>query len=89
MSGGGKTVSRGRMGQSVKVSNVDPAEFVNMEKEIEQMEQEARELKQQQIMLEKQINTLQPELAQMKFDYEKFSVELQVIFDVFKYNIKK
>lgn len=78
MSGGGKTVSRGRMGQSVRVSNVDPRELENLEENIRQMEQEVRELRQKQVSLEGQINTLQPELRQMKFDYEKFTMELKV-----------
>lgn len=78
MSGGGKTVSRGRMGQSVRVSNVDPRDLENLEENIRQMEQEVRELRQKQVSLEGQINTLQPELRQMKFDYEKFTMELKV-----------
>lgn len=78
MSGGGKTVSRGRMGQSVRVSNVDPRELENMEQYINELEQHVREVRQRQNSLESQINTLQPELRQMKLDYEKFNIELQV-----------
>ncbi|KAJ8970615.1 hypothetical protein NQ314_001150 [Rhamnusium bicolor] len=77
MSGGGKTVSKGRMGQSVRVSNVDPRELENMEERVQQMEQQVRELRQKQASLESQINTLQPEFRQMKFDYEKFTMELE------------
>ncbi|KAJ8956971.1 hypothetical protein NQ318_012135 [Aromia moschata] len=77
MSGGGKSVSRGRMGQSVRVSNVDPRELENLEESIGQMEQEVRELRQRQNSLEGQINTLQPELRQMKLNYEKFTMELK------------
>lgn len=78
MSGGGKSVSRGRMGRSVRISNVDPKELENMEEYISEMEQHVRELRQKQNTLESQINTLQPELRQMKLDYEKFSVHVQV-----------
>lgn len=78
MSGGGKSVSRGRMGQSVRISNVDPKELDNMEQYINEMEQHVRELRQKQNSLESQINTLQPELRQMKLNYEKFNIELQV-----------
>lgn len=78
MSGGGKTISRGRMGQSVRVSNVNPKELENMEQYINEMEQHVRELRQKENLLENRINTLQPELRQMKFNYEKFSIELQV-----------
>ncbi|XP_056633945.1 structural maintenance of chromosomes protein 4 [Diorhabda sublineata] len=77
MSGGGKQVSRGRMGQSVRVSNVNPREIQSLEEDLEQMEQKVRELRQKQVSLESQINTLQPELRQMKYDLEKFSMELK------------
>ncbi|CAG9833958.1 unnamed protein product [Diabrotica balteata] len=77
MSGGGGRVSKGRMGQSVRVSNVDPKELQNLEEDIQQMEQQVRDLRQKQASLESQINTLQPELRQMKVDYEKFSMELK------------
>lgn len=78
MSGGGRAVSRGRMGQSVRVSNIDPRELENLEETIQHMEEEVRALRQKQASLESQINTLQPELRQMKFDYEKFTMELKV-----------
>ncbi|KAJ8924806.1 hypothetical protein NQ315_000960 [Exocentrus adspersus] len=77
MSGGGKTVSRGRMGQKVRVSNADPRELENLEKEIGIIEGSVRELRQKQVLLENQINTLQPELRRMKLDYEKYTMELK------------
>nr|XP_023017853.1 structural maintenance of chromosomes protein 4 [Leptinotarsa decemlineata]XP_023017854.1 structural maintenance of chromosomes protein 4 [Leptinotarsa decemlineata] len=77
MSGGGKSVSRGRMGQSVRVSNVNPKELENMQEDIEELEGKVRELRQRQTSLESQISTLEPELRQMKFDFEKFSMELK------------
>ncbi|KAG5889944.1 hypothetical protein JTB14_018839 [Gonioctena quinquepunctata] len=77
MSGGGKSVSRGRMGQSVRVSNVNPKELENMQQDIDGLEVRVRELRHKQSSLEAQINTLQPELRQMKFDFEKFSMELK------------
>ncbi|CAH1155594.1 unnamed protein product [Phaedon cochleariae] len=77
MSGGGKTVSKGRMGQSVRVSNVNPRELENLEETIQQLEEHVREMRQNQTSLENQVNTLQPELRQMKFDFEKFSMELE------------
>ncbi|CAH2012044.1 unnamed protein product [Acanthoscelides obtectus] len=77
MSGGGKTVSKGRMGQSVKVSNVDPRELEQLEESLQEMEDSVRELRQKHNSLENQVNALQPELRQMKIDYEKFTMELQ------------
>nr|CAI5830513.1 unnamed protein product [Callosobruchus analis] len=77
MSGGGKSVSKGRMGQSVKVSNVDPRELEQLEETLQEMENNVRELRQKHNSLENQVNALQPELRQMKIDYEKFTMELK------------
>ncbi|RZC39072.1 structural maintenance of chromosomes protein 4, partial [Asbolus verrucosus] len=77
MSGGGKTVSRGRMGQSVVTTNVNPQEIEKMESNLKKCEDRLRDLLQKQTTLENQINTLQPELNQMKINFEKFSKDLQ------------
>jgi structural maintenance of chromosome 4 len=77
MSGGGKTVSRGRMGQSVVTSTVDPKEIENMESVLEKFEDRFKQLMQEQAALENQIATLQPELNHMKVNLEKFTQELQ------------
>lgn len=82
MSGGGKSVSRGRMGQSVKVTNIDPRELENMEEVIQSLEQRIRELRQKQNALDGQINTLSPELNRMKHDYEKYTRDLQVTMTI-------
>ncbi|CAH0546726.1 unnamed protein product [Brassicogethes aeneus] len=79
MSGGGKQVSRGRMGQSVAVTNVDPKELENLEAELSEMEQKVRQLRERQSQLESQVNVLEPELRKMKIDYEKFSMELKAL----------
>ncbi|XP_050294355.1 structural maintenance of chromosomes protein 4 isoform X2 [Anthonomus grandis grandis] len=76
MSGGGKRVLRGRMGQSVAVTNVDPTEIQNLEQEVQRMEQRVRELRQRQAALETKINELQPALRQMQIDLEKYTREL-------------
>nr|CAI5830512.1 unnamed protein product [Callosobruchus analis] len=83
MSGGGKSVSKGRMGQSVKVSNVDPRELEQLEETLQEMENNVRELRQKHNSLENQVNALQPELRQMKIDYEKFTMELKVLSQFF------
>lgn len=79
MSGGGKTVSRGRMGQSVTVTNTKPEDLDRMEQEVSQLENRVRELRQKQISLENQIAVLEPELQEMKMNYEKYNRELQVL----------
>ncbi|CAG9859333.1 unnamed protein product [Phyllotreta striolata] len=77
MSGGGKTVSRGRMGQSVKVANVDPVEINNLEQELVKTEGMVRETRQRQADLSNQIKALQPELEQMKLDYDSYTSEIK------------
>lgn len=76
MSGGGKRL-RGRMGQSVAVSNVDPRELKRLEVEVIEMESEVRGLRQRQATLENRIDELQPALRQMQIDLEKHTRELQ------------
>ncbi|KAJ3660188.1 hypothetical protein Zmor_004654 [Zophobas morio] len=77
MSGGGKTVSRGRMGQSVVVTNINPKEIQKMETHLGQCEDRLVELTQKQATLESQINTLLPELNMMKLNLQKFNEVLQ------------
>lgn len=79
MSGGGRTVLRGRMGQSVACTNIDPKEILLMENHIDKMEKSVREYRQKQTMLEDEINNLQPNLRQMKVDFEKFNMELNAL----------
>lgn len=77
MSGGGKTVSRGRMGQSVRTATVSPQEMQKMEENLEQKKEHVRALLQKRTSLENQIRALEPELNQMKFNFEKFRQDLQ------------
>lgn len=79
MSGGGRTVSRGRMGQSVVVSTTSQSDLNRVEEELIAAEDRFRYLRERQAALENQINALEPELKQMKMNYEKFSLEIKVI----------
>lgn len=78
MSGGGKQVRRGRMGQSVAVSQTQPEDIKQMEVDLEQLEKQLSNLRIKQNQLENQINALQPELGRMKVTYEKHITELEV-----------
>lgn len=78
MSGGGRQVSRGRMGQKVAVCNIDPKELENLEQEVEGMEDTVRQLRRRTVELEDQIAVLEPELRRMKIDQEKFTIEIKV-----------
>lgn len=78
MSGGGRTVSKGRMGQSVQVTNVNPKDLEKMESDLRSLEDCVRQLRQKQADLESQVAALEPSLREMKINYEKYSRDLQV-----------
>ncbi|KAK9877855.1 hypothetical protein WA026_020085 [Henosepilachna vigintioctopunctata] len=77
MSGGGKTVSKGRMGQSVAVNDVNPCDIEKLENDLVQAEKKFSSLREKEVALDKQMAALEPELRKMKIDYEKYSIELE------------
>lgn len=77
MSGGGKTVSRGRMGQSIQTSSTEKKDIQNTEKELQTLEETISELRQKQTVFENQLHVLEPELIQMKSYLEKYIIELK------------
>ncbi|XP_066152945.1 structural maintenance of chromosomes protein 4 isoform X2 [Euwallacea fornicatus] len=77
MSGGGKRVLRGRMGQSVAVANLDPRDLKRQEDEVERIERRVRELRTCHAELENRISELQPEIREMEINFEKYKHELQ------------
>ncbi|GJQ67663.1 putative structural maintenance of chromosomes protein [Trypoxylus dichotomus] len=77
MSGGGNRVSRGRMGQSVAVSDTNPEDVKIMESDLEKLEETIQENNKQCVLLEKQVATLRPELEKMKLDLRKYTTELE------------
>ncbi|CAG9764069.1 unnamed protein product [Ceutorhynchus assimilis] len=76
MSGGGKRVMKGRMGQSIAVANIDPRELNRLEQEVQELEVNVRELRARQAELEAQMNELNPSLRQMQMDLDKVNKEL-------------
>ncbi|KAK5646128.1 hypothetical protein RI129_004592 [Pyrocoelia pectoralis] len=77
MSGGGRTVLRGRMGQSVAVSTTDPKDVQRMEERLQSIQESIRTLREEQASYERIINTLEPEVKQMEIDMRKFTIELE------------
>ncbi|XP_030750331.1 structural maintenance of chromosomes protein 4 [Sitophilus oryzae] len=77
MSGGGRRQMRGRMGQSVAIANVNPADLQALEQELQAMENNVRDVRQRQNYLESQISEMQPQLKSMKIDLDKYSQELK------------
>jgi hypothetical protein len=90
MSGGGKTVLRGRMGQSVAVTSVaSPHKLDQMEQKLQKLESRARQLHTQQVSLEDRVIVLSQQLQTMRMNLDKYKLEIQVcsspkIFSIFK-----
>lgn len=79
MTGGGNRVSRGRMGQSILKTQVNPQEIERIEAEVANIEQELRNYNAKQNSLENQIGTLETELNRMKYNNDKLTTEDKVI----------
>ncbi|XP_017781859.1 PREDICTED: structural maintenance of chromosomes protein 4 [Nicrophorus vespilloides] len=76
MSGGGRQVSRGRMGQSVAVSNIDPKELESIEDEVNELQHKLRQIQQKQPILENTVSDLSSQINQMNISYQKFNMQL-------------
>ncbi|XP_021916758.1 structural maintenance of chromosomes protein 4 isoform X2 [Zootermopsis nevadensis] len=83
MSGGGKTVLRGRMGQSVAVtaSVGTPRKLDQMEQKLQHLESRARQLCTRQVSLEDQVTLLSQQLQKMRMNLNKFKMEIQFSAD--------
>lgn len=79
MSGGGNRVSKGRMGQSIVTSQIQPQDIDVMEHKVQQMESQLREHHSKQSSLENQIHTLDTELNKMQINFQKYTMEEKVI----------
>ena len=77
MSGGGKNVSRGRMGQKVVRNEPSAADVERLQKELDEVFNECNQLKMQQQPLENQLHTLSGSLRDMKVDRDKFKIEVK------------
>lgn len=77
MSGGGRTVKSGRMGQSA-VATVSPEEIKHLETNLADMETRLQQMQQRRNDLKQQISSLEPELRQMTITYQQCSNELKV-----------
>lgn len=77
MSGGGKNVSRGRMGQKVVRNEPSVADVDKLQQELDQVFAECNQLKMQQQPLENQLHTLSASLREMRDDRDKFTIEVK------------
>ncbi|XP_076044466.1 structural maintenance of chromosomes 4-like protein gluon [Oratosquilla oratoria] len=77
MSGGGRSVLRGRMGKQATVVNVDPREIEEAESNVNHLTQRSGELRRMRQELEEAVQKLTRDLKTMKMDVQKFKMELQ------------
>ncbi|XP_058798043.1 structural maintenance of chromosomes protein 4 isoform X2 [Phymastichus coffea] len=76
MSGGGKHVSRGRMGQKVARSEPTAHDIEKLQRELDEVYEEYNQIKAKQPPLENQIRTLNMALRDMIEDKEKYQIEI-------------
>ncbi|XP_063882710.1 structural maintenance of chromosomes protein 4-like [Scylla paramamosain] len=76
MSGGGKTVLRGRMGKQAAIVNVDPQEVQGAENKVEELTQRTLELRKERGQLEDSVHQLTKDLKNMNQDCQKFKMEI-------------
>lgn len=79
MSGGGRTVLRGRMGQKVVRSEPSNADIEKLQSQLDVVFEECNSLRAKQQPLEQQIHVLTTALQDMKVDRQKFSIEVQTL----------
>lgn len=79
MSGGGRTVSRGRMGQKVVRNEPSSADIEKLQSQLDTVFEECNKLRAKQQPLEQQIHVLSIALRDMKVDRQKFGIEIQAL----------
>ncbi|XP_029674835.1 structural maintenance of chromosomes protein 4-like [Formica exsecta] len=79
MSGGGRTVLRGRMGQKVVRSEPSSADIETLQSQLDTVFEECNNLRTKQQPLEQQIHVLTTALQDMKMDRKKFGIEVQTL----------
>ncbi|XP_042209674.1 structural maintenance of chromosomes protein 4-like [Homarus americanus] len=77
MSGGGRSVLRGRMGKQATVVNVDPREMEHIESKVDELTQRAGQLRRDRADLELSIRQLTKDLNSMNMDVQKFKMEFE------------
>lgn len=81
MTGGGRTVLRGRMGQQVRAPDVDPRELQQLQFDITNLERSVGELRQSEKEHQEAFNRLDNELRTMRPNLRKFVLEVKTLED--------
>ncbi|XP_011691697.1 PREDICTED: structural maintenance of chromosomes protein 4 [Wasmannia auropunctata] len=79
MSGGGRTVLRGRMGQKVVRNEPSTADVERLQSQLDAVFEECNKLRAKQRPLEEQVHVLSTALKDMKVDRQKFGIEVKAL----------
>lgn len=79
MSGGGRTVLRGRIGQKVVRSEPSSVDIERLQSQLDAIFEECNSLRAKQQPLEQQIHVLSTALRDIKIDRQKFNIEVQTL----------
>lgn len=79
MTGGGRTVLRGRMGQQVRAPDVDPREIQQLEADITNLERSLEELRRNEREHQESYARLDTELKTMRPNLRNFSLEIKTL----------
>ena len=77
MSGGGRSVLRGRMGKQAAVVNVDPRVMESAEQKVGELTQKSTELRKERGQLEDSLHQLTRDLKCMKQNFQKYKMEIE------------
>ncbi|XP_011862208.1 PREDICTED: structural maintenance of chromosomes protein 4 [Vollenhovia emeryi] len=79
MSGGGRTVFRGRMGQKVVRNEPSSADIEKLQSQLDTVFEECNNLRAKKQLLDQQIHVLVTGLKDMKVNRQKFGIEVQTL----------
>ena len=79
MSGGGRTVFRGRMGQKVVRNEPSNTDIEKLQSQLDTVFEECNKLRAKQKPLEEQVHVLTSGLKDMKINEQKFNIEVQTL----------
>ncbi|XP_026667538.1 structural maintenance of chromosomes protein 4 isoform X2 [Ceratina calcarata] len=79
MSGGGKTVSRGRMGQKVVRNELSAADIEKLELDLSKLSEECNQYRARGQELENQVHSLNVSLKDMKVNKEKLRIDVKAL----------
>ncbi|XP_066938729.1 structural maintenance of chromosomes protein 4 [Macrobrachium rosenbergii] len=84
MSGGGRSVNRGRMGKQAAIVNIDPKEIEGVETRVDQLTQQSGQLRKERAELDNLTSQLTRDIKVMKSDNERHKMAIEAAEQQFK-----